>query len=184
MDMTARDVVGAIGMVFAAGFVVAQPAIGAKSSYARVREASRQNIGLDGGSRRRRGFHSVVLAEAATVDLHQGRSSAHGAENWFSHHDGVKVTPVKSSDKQRERGGNDDRRKPGESRLSAAMPSRIRSDSVRGKCWWTAGGSNSRPPRCERGALPTELAAHSPNPQFITPSGRRTRYGTRDSRQR
>ena len=32
--------------------------------------------------------------------------------------------------------------------------------------WWTAGGSNSRPPRCERGALPTELAAHSdePNP--------------------
>src|SRR5438105_917199 len=27
--------------------------------------------------------------------------------------------------------------------------------------WWTAGGSNSRPPRCERGALPTELAAHS-----------------------
>jgi Phage integrase family len=26
--------------------------------------------------------------------------------------------------------------------------------------WWTAGGSNSRPPRCERGALPTELAAH------------------------
>ena len=25
--------------------------------------------------------------------------------------------------------------------------------------WWTAGGSNSRPPRCERGALPTELAA-------------------------
>ena len=29
-----------------------------------------------------------------------------------------------------------------------------------GKCWWTAGGSNSRPPRCERGALPAELAAH------------------------
>jgi len=27
--------------------------------------------------------------------------------------------------------------------------------------WWTAGGSNSRPPRCERGALPAELAAHS-----------------------
>src|SRR5437773_906357 len=27
--------------------------------------------------------------------------------------------------------------------------------------WWTARGSNSRPPRCERGALPTELAAHS-----------------------
>jgi hypothetical protein len=31
------------------------------------------------------------------------------------------------------------------------------------KRWWTAGGSNSRPPRCERGALPTELAAHVPN---------------------
>ena len=32
---------------------------------------------------------------------------------------------------------------------------------IRGeKKWWTAGGSNSRPPRCERGALPTELAAH------------------------
>src|SRR5216117_3765765 len=29
--------------------------------------------------------------------------------------------------------------------------------------WWTAGGSNSRPPRCERGALPTELAAHETN---------------------
>jgi len=28
------------------------------------------------------------------------------------------------------------------------------------KSWWTAGGSNSRPPRCERGALPAELAAH------------------------
>src|SRR5438045_1756182 len=26
--------------------------------------------------------------------------------------------------------------------------------------WWTAGGSNSWPPRCERGALPAELAAH------------------------
>ena len=26
--------------------------------------------------------------------------------------------------------------------------------------WWTAWGSNPRPPRCERGALPTELAAH------------------------
>ena len=27
-------------------------------------------------------------------------------------------------------------------------------------CWWTARGSNSRPPHCERGALPAELAAH------------------------
>jgi hypothetical protein len=26
--------------------------------------------------------------------------------------------------------------------------------------WWTARGSNPRPPHCERGALPTELAAH------------------------
>src|SRR4029453_7852202 len=26
--------------------------------------------------------------------------------------------------------------------------------------WWTTRGSNSRPPRCERGALPTELVAH------------------------
>ena len=25
--------------------------------------------------------------------------------------------------------------------------------------WWTAWDSNPRPPRCERGALPTELAA-------------------------
>src|SRR5262245_53729452 len=30
---------------------------------------------------------------------------------------------------------------------------------VEGK-WWTAGGSKSRPPRCDRGALPTDLAAH------------------------
>ena len=28
------------------------------------------------------------------------------------------------------------------------------------KDWWTARGSNSRPPHCERGALPAELAAH------------------------
>lgn len=26
--------------------------------------------------------------------------------------------------------------------------------------WWTEGGSNSRPPHCERGALPAELSAH------------------------
>ena len=26
--------------------------------------------------------------------------------------------------------------------------------------WWTRGDSNPRPPRCERGALPTELLAH------------------------
>src|SRR5579872_4538531 len=33
--------------------------------------------------------------------------------------------------------------------------------------WWTAGDSNPRPPRCERGALPTELAAHSPAERFL-----------------
>src|SRR5262249_58522474 len=27
--------------------------------------------------------------------------------------------------------------------------------------WWTVGGSNPRPPHCERGALPAELTAHS-----------------------
>jgi hypothetical protein len=26
--------------------------------------------------------------------------------------------------------------------------------------WWTVGGSNPRPPHCERGALPAELTAH------------------------
>jgi hypothetical protein len=31
---------------------------------------------------------------------------------------------------------------------------------VGGMNWWTAWDSNPRPPRCERGALPTELAAH------------------------
>ena len=35
--------------------------------------------------------------------------------------------------------------------------------SNRRKVWWTAGGSNPRPPHCERGALPTELAAHLSN---------------------
>ena len=33
--------------------------------------------------------------------------------------------------------------------------------------WWTVGGSNPRPPHCERGALPAELTAH------IYPYGRR-----------
>ena len=37
--------------------------------------------------------------------------------------------------------------------------------------WWTAGGSNSRPPRCERGALPTELAAHSGQTLIIQAHG-------------
>jgi hypothetical protein len=29
------------------------------------------------------------------------------------------------------------------------------------RIWWTRGDSNPRPPRCERGALPAELLAHS-----------------------
>jgi hypothetical protein len=44
-----------------------------------------------------------------------------------------------------------------------------RTENDDGKSWWTAGGSNSRPPRCERGALPTELAAHRKNE--IVPRG-------------
>jgi hypothetical protein len=28
-------------------------------------------------------------------------------------------------------------------------------------CWWSGGGSNSRPPHCERGALPAELPPHT-----------------------
>ena len=28
-------------------------------------------------------------------------------------------------------------------------------------CWWMVGGSNPRPPHCERGALPAELTTHS-----------------------
>jgi hypothetical protein len=37
---------------------------------------------------------------------------------------------------------------------------REKPDFTREKEWWTAGGSNSRPQRCERCALPAELAAH------------------------
>src|ERR1700692_835190 len=36
---------------------------------------------------------------------------------------------------------------------------RMSTDRTTGK-WWTAGDSNPRPPRCERGVLPAELAAH------------------------
>src|SRR5881296_2322290 len=32
--------------------------------------------------------------------------------------------------------------------------------------WWTARGSNPRPPRCERGALPAELLAHEQRTNF------------------
>ena len=46
--------------------------------------------------------------------------------------------------------------------------------------WWTAGGSNSRPPRCERGALPTELAAQSTNSDYSSgPSQRCSVYSAR-----
>ena len=37
--------------------------------------------------------------------------------------------------------------------------------------WWTAQGSNLRPPRCERGALPAELAAHSVGHLSAKPTG-------------
>src|SRR5262245_59965653 len=50
---------------------------------------------------------------------------------------------------------------------SARRPARAQgaraSTTVPGSCWWawwTAGGSNPRPPDCEPGALPAELAAH------------------------
>src|SRR5260370_20191806 len=41
-----------------------------------------------------------------------------------------------------------------------AKLSRESSRRFSGFSWWTAWDSNPRPPRCERGALPTELAAH------------------------
>ena len=44
---------------------------------------------------------------------------------------------------------------------SRSSPSSVLILAQASEGWWTAGGSNSRPPRCERGALPTELAAHS-----------------------
>ena len=34
------------------------------------------------------------------------------------------------------------------------------------KRWWTRPGSNRRPPRCERGALPAELLAHEQQLNF------------------
>src|SRR5512132_3530944 len=43
----------------------------------------------------------------------------------------------------------------------SGLPRRSSLVSHASEVWWTAGGSNSRPPRCERGALPAELAAHS-----------------------
>src|SRR5687767_3491805 len=40
------------------------------------------------------------------------------------------------------------------------LPAVARSPAFKSEGWWTARGSNSRPPHCERGALPAELAAH------------------------
>ena len=41
-------------------------------------------------------------------------------------------------------------------------PAEGRNEAPRGRllgCWWAVRGSNPRPPRCKRGALPTELTA-------------------------
>src|SRR5215475_3880346 len=35
------------------------------------------------------------------------------------------------------------------------------------RIWWTRPGSNRRPPRCERGALPAELLAHGRHKQLV-----------------
>ena len=37
----------------------------------------------------------------------------------------------------------------------------VRSSNAAGTNWWSRGGSNSRPPHCERGALPAELRPHA-----------------------
>ena len=37
---------------------------------------------------------------------------------------------------------------------------KINKERENSNIWWTRGDSNPRPPRCERGALPTELLAH------------------------
>src|SRR5207245_8422843 len=66
---------------------------------------------------------------------------------------------------------------PGESRLTSQRAAAADDDSSTASeiaellkdLWWTAGGSNSRPPRCERGALPTELAAHETQINCTTP---------------
>src|SRR5208283_4878697 len=60
----------------------------------------------------------------------------------------------------------------------------LRSLSVAAGVWWTAWDSNPRPRRCERRALPTELAAHSWNAELqYTISGRQD-SGTRRGRRR
>ncbi len=41
------------------------------------------------------------------------------------------------------------------------------------RSWWTVGGSNPRPPHCERGALPAELTAHTYRRGGIIHDGRR-----------
>src|SRR5688572_11901272 len=45
------------------------------------------------------------------------------------------------------------------------------------KSWWTARGSNSRPPDCEPGALPAELAARRREKNRIRPPPRRSTLG-------
>src|SRR5512146_1105964 len=47
------------------------------------------------------------------------------------------------------------------------------------RIWWTARDSNPRPPHCERGALPTELAAHKQVHCSTAWSGRETAYRRR-----
>src|ERR1039457_5677665 len=44
--------------------------------------------------------------------------------------------------------------------------------------WWSGGGSNSRPPHCERGALPAELPPHG-GADFSPIPGRRQCFGCR-----
>src|SRR5665647_2712381 len=51
------------------------------------------------------------------------------------------------------------------SRLIIAPPPALPGRPGEGvKKWWTVGDSNSRPQRCERRALPTELTAHAAVP--------------------
>ena len=38
---------------------------------------------------------------------------------------------------------------------------KVRESTIEENSWWSRGGSNSWPPHCERGALPTELLPHA-----------------------
>src|SRR6202030_4344803 len=51
--------------------------------------------------------------------------------------------------------------------------------SVSSEAWWTWGGSNPRPHRCERCALPTELHAHGANNSSKRAESRQTSLPTR-----